>query len=148
ADLRGADDEDCIKAMLSICDARFIPKLLDKAKRELKLTGSFEAPTSWTQNRPEHIAAVLAPYRKNNLLPEYPLGCDFTPVELRLVKALGFLKSKTASTFGKIKLIAMSLISPSTPDIEAMQRMDLQSPGSMKEKLAARLVSYALKVAK
>lgn len=144
ADLRGADDEDCIKAMLSICDARFIPKLVDKAKRELKLAGGFESPTSWTQNRPEHISVVLAPYRKNNLLPEYPLGCDFTPVELRLVKALGFLKSKTASTFGKIKLIAMSLISSSGSDIEAIQRMNLQSPNGMKEKLAARLVAYAL----
>jgi len=144
ADLRGADDEDCIKAMLSICDARFIPKLVDKAKRELKLAGSFESPTSWTLNRPEHISAVLAPYRKNNLLPEYPLGCDFTPVELRLVKALGFLKSKTASTFGKIKLIAMSLISSSGSDIEAIQRMNLQSPNGMKQKLAARLVAYAL----
>jgi len=41
-------------------------------------------------------------------------------------------------------LIAMSLISSSGSDIEAIQRMNLQSPNGMKEKLAARLVAYAL----
>ncbi len=144
ADLRGIDDEACIKAMLSICDSRFIPKLIDKAKRELKLDAHFEAPTSWTLNRPEQISEALAPYRKNNLLPDYPLGCDFTPVELRLVKALGFLKAGTASSFGKLKLISLTLISSPGKDDEAMQRMNLQAPASLKEKLTARLVSYAL----
>ncbi len=144
ADLRGIDDEDCIKAMLSICDFRFIPKLIDKAKRELKLDANFEAPTSWTLNQPELISEVLAPYRKRNLLPDYPLGCDFTPVELRLVKALGFLKSATASGFGKLKLIALALLSGAAKDSEAIERMGLQTPSTMKEKLTARLVNYAL----
>ena len=95
-------------------------------------------------NRPENIDSILAPYRKNNLLPDYPLGCDFTPVELRLVKALRFLKAGTASTFGKIKLIVLALISNPEIDSEAMQRMDLQSPLTMKEKLTAQLLKYAL----
>lgn len=144
ADLRGADDEECIKAMLSICDARFTAALIKKAKRELKLDSHFEAPTSWTQNRPEHISSILAPYRKGDLLPDYPIGCDFTPVELRLVEALGFLKSGTGTTLGKIKLIVLAFISRSAQDREAMERMNLQAPGSIKEKLAAKLVRYAL----
>ena len=144
ADLRGADDESCIKAMLSICDARFIPKLIDKAKRELKLDPHFEAPTSWTLNRPVQLSLALKPFREKNLLPDYPLGCDFMPVELRLIKALGLLKAETASGFGKIKLIAMALLSSSSYDEEAMARMGLHAPNTLKEKLTARLVSYAL----
>lgn len=144
ADLRGIDDEDCIKAMLSICDAPFIPKLIDKAKRELKLDAHFEAPIHWALNRAEHINTILAPYRKNNLLPDYPIGCDFTPVELRLVKALVFLKSKTASAFGKMKLILLALVSNKKGDSEALQRMDLHAPKSLKEKLTATLLEYAL----
>jgi len=144
ADLRGVDDEDCIKAMLSICDAPFIPKLIDKAKRELKLDANFEAPIHWALNRAEHINAILAPYRNNNLLPDYPIGCDFTPVELRVVKALVFLKSKTASAFGKMKLILLALVSNKKGDSEALQRMDLHAPKSLKEKLTAALLGYAL----
>jgi acyl-CoA hydrolase len=148
ADLRGADDETCVKAMLSICDARFAAKLIDKAKRELKLAARFEAPTSWTMNRPEHLSAALKPFREKKLLPDYPLGCDFIPVELRLIKALGLLKKETASTFGKIKLITKALLSSSMRDMEAMEHMGLQTPSSLKEKLTARLVRYALSAAK
>lgn len=148
ADLRGVDDESCIKAMLSICDARFTAKLIDKAKRELKLDSRFEAPTSWTLNRPEHLSLALKPFREKNCLPDYPLGCDFMPVELRLIKALALLKVETASAFGKIKLIAIALLSSSTQDREAMERMDLQAPISLKEKLTARLVGYALNATK
>lgn len=148
ADLRGADDESCIKAMLSICDARFTAKLIDKAKRELKLDSHFEAPISWTLNRPEQLSLALKSFREKNLLPDYPLGCDFMPVELRLIKALGLLKVETASAFGKIKLIGLALLSSSTRDTEAMERMGLQAPGSLKEKLTARLVQYALNATK
>lgn len=152
ADLRGADDEDCVISMLSICDARFIPKLLDKAKRELKLHAAFEAPTRWTLNRPEQLSATLKPFRDKNLLPDYPLGCDFTPVELRLIKALGIMKSGTASTFGKLRMIVLALVfssdSDSDSDSEAMQRMSLLTPATLKEKLTARLVRYALHATK
>ncbi len=144
ADLRGIDDEDCIKAMLSICDAPFIPKLIDKAKRELKLDAHFEAPIHWALNRRDHINSILAPYRSKNLLPDYPIGCDFTPVELRLVKALVYLKSGTASAFGKTKLILMALVSNRKDDNEALQRMDLHAPKSLKEKLTVALLGYAL----
>lgn len=144
ADLRGMDDEDCVKAMLSICDARFIPKLIDKAKRELKLDARFEAPIAWSMNRPEKISNALASYRASQLLPDYPLGCDFTTVELRLIKALGLLKARTSSLFGKIKLIASALISYPEIDPEAMQRMALETPSTIKDKLTAQLLRYAL----
>ena len=148
ADLRGADDETCIKAMLSICDAHFIPQLVEKAKRELKLDSHFNAPTSWAFNRPEQLSLALKPFRENNLLPDYPLGCDFMPVELRLIKALGFLKSGTGTSLGKIKLIILALLSSAEKDSEAMARMGLKEPNTLKEKLTARLVRYALSATK
>lgn len=148
ADLRGADDETCIKAMLSICDAHFIPQLVEKSKRELKLDSHFNAPTSWAFNRPEQLSLALKPFRKNNLLPDYPLGCDFMPVELRLIKALGFLKSGTGTSLGKIKLIILALLSSAEEDSEAMARMGLNEPNTLKEKLTARLVRYALSATK
>ena len=148
ADLRGANDQDCIKAMLSICDARFSAKLIEKAKRELKLDTQFEAPISWTLNRPEQLGIALKPFREKNLLPDYPLGCDFTATELRLMNALGFLKAGTASTLGKLGLIAAALLSSSTQDKEAMERMGLAAPNTLKEKLTARLVGYALRKTK
>ena len=145
ADLRAANDEQCVKAMLAICDARFIPKLMKTAKRELKLERGFEAPVAWTLNCPRQLSAKLKNFREKGLLPDFPLGCDFTPVEIRLVKALGFLKTETASLTGKISIIIRALLSNATPDIEAMQRMNLHEPATLKEKFSAKLVCYALK---
>lgn len=145
ADLRAASDEQCVKSMLSICDARFIPKLMKTAKRELKLDRGFEAPITWALNRAVQLSAVLKSFRDKGLLPDYPLGCDFTSEEMRLVKALGFLKTETASLTGKISIISRALLSSSTPDAEAMQRMSLHKPTTLKEKLSAKLVSFALK---
>jgi acyl-CoA hydrolase len=144
ADLRAASDEQCVKAMLSICDARFIPKLMKTAKRELKLDRGFEAPIAWTMNRAAQLSALLKQFREIGLLPDYPMGCDFTPVEMRLVKALSFLKTETASFAGKISIIARALFSTASQDVEAMQRMDLHAPKSLNEKLAAKLLGYAL----
>jgi acyl-CoA hydrolase len=144
ADLRVANDEQCVKAMLSICDARFIVKLMNKAKRSMKLERGFEAPVAWTLNRAAQLGAKLKVFRDKGLLPDYPLGCDFTPVEMRLVKALGFLKTETTSIFGKTSTIARALLSSSRSDVEAMQRMNLHEPATLKEKFTAKLLSYAL----
>lgn len=144
ADLRAADDEQCVKAMLSICDARFIQKLMNKAKRELKLDRGFEAPVAWTLNRAAPLSAALKVFRKKGLLPDYPLGCDFTPVESRLVKALGLLKTETTSLSGKLSIVACAMLTTSAPDLEAMQRMGLQAPATLKEKFTAKLLRYAL----
>jgi acyl-CoA hydrolase len=148
ADLRGADDEDCIKAMLTLCDTRFMPSLVDKAKRELKLDRQFEAPISWARNRPEQLDLILKPFREKNLLPDYPLGCDFTDLELRLVKALGWLKNHTHTHFQKLKLIAKVMLTHSPVQDEAMARMNLQTPKNFKEKLTAKLLRHALEQTK
>src|SRR5512141_2997236 len=91
ADLRGRCDEDCVIAMAGIADARFVDGLLAKAKSALKLRTDFAAPSSWTTHTAGHVAQALRPFRRAGLLPDYPMGSDFTPEEERLAKALGWL---------------------------------------------------------
>ena len=145
ADLRGASDSECIERMLALADARFAPALRQQAVAAGKL--SPRAATA-TGNSPRHSAdslvAALRPFRADGTLPDYPLGCDFTVVEQRLVKALGWLKRETAHPIGKLRTIATALLPRPTADAEALQRMDLAAPASLRDRLEARLLGLAL----
>jgi len=145
AELRDRSDEDCIKAMLAISDARFIDGLADSARRAGKLAPDFEIPAAWRENTPERLAARLRPYRQMGLLPDYPLGSDFTEVEQRLVRALGWLRERTGTTPAKLKLIATALTAKGHVDAEAMARMDLAAPKGLGQTLLARLLALALR---
>ena len=145
ADLRGASDSECIERRLALADARFEPALRQQAVAAGKL-----APRAATAagDSPRHSAdslvAALRPFRANGTLPDYPLGCDFTVVEQRLVKALGWLKRETAHPIGKLRTIATALLPRPTADAEALQRMDLAAPASLRDRLEARLLGLAL----
>jgi acyl-CoA hydrolase len=145
ADLRGVDDAGCVAAMAAIADARFQAGLLDKARAGRKLPASFAAPASWSANTPGELTRRLAPFRASGLLSDYPLGCDFTPVEQRLAKALGWLKAATASRSGKLRTITRALFTTSPGnDAEALARMSLADPRSAGAWIEARLVRLAL----
>lgn len=145
AELRDRSDEDCIKAMLAISDARFIDGLADSARRAGKLAPDFEIPAAWRENTPERLAARLRPYRQMGLLPDYPLGSDFTEVEQRLVRALGWLRERTGTTPAKLKLIARALTAKGSVDAEAIARMDLAAPKGLGQTLLAKLLTLALR---
>ncbi|HVS19048.1 MAG TPA: acetyl-CoA hydrolase/transferase C-terminal domain-containing protein, partial [Planctomycetota bacterium] len=83
ADVRGACDEDCVRAMLSIADARFAPGLLEEARRARKVARDAHTPARTARNTPADLRARLAPFRADGTLPDYPLGCDFDAVEQR-----------------------------------------------------------------
>jgi acyl-CoA hydrolase len=144
ADLRGADDENCITSMLTLCDARFAPALIDKARRELKLDTHFEAPVAWSSNRPESLSLALKSFREKNTLPDYPLGCDFNPVELRLVKALGWLKQETSSSWKKARLLMQAMLHRGAIDQEAIARMGYTSANSFTDTLNYKAIVFAL----
>ncbi|HVI58703.1 MAG TPA: acetyl-CoA hydrolase/transferase C-terminal domain-containing protein [Luteimonas sp.] len=144
ADLRGRTDEDCVLAMAGIADARFQRGLVAAAKRGRKLRADFHAPAAWSRNTPERLRAALAPFRTDGTLPDYPLGSDFTDVEQRLVKALGWLKARTGGAGGKARTIVSALLSSGARDDEAMERMGLAAPRGMGEWLEARLLRLAL----
>ncbi|MEN5018931.1 hypothetical protein ABEH87_21735, partial [Erwinia sp. Eh17-17] len=99
---RGKNDEDCIIAMGGITDTRFQTALVRQAQQAGKLRAAFHPPSHWIDNTPVHLSARLRAFRRDGTLPDYPLGSDFTDVEQRIVKALGWLKANTATPWKKI----------------------------------------------
>ena len=148
ADLLNQTDEDCVIAMTAITDARFQSELLEKAQAAKKLRKDFSGEPEWSRNTPQQLRKALAPFRSDGTLPDYPLGSDFTEVEQRLVKALGWLKRETTTLPGKLRTVLGALTADLPANREALQRMDLHQPSSIGEKLNARLVAHALQQGK
>ena len=146
ADVRGLTDEDVIRSMCSITDARDQDALIATAKRNGKLAKDFIAPKQWRDNTASALQTRLAPFRADGSLPDYPLGSDFTRAEEQLVKALGKLKAATATPGGKVRTIAKALFTSSdrVGQEPMMTRMGLASPRTLSEKLYARLLAWAL----
>jgi acyl-CoA hydrolase len=144
ADVRGLVDEDCVVAMAAIGDARFSAGLLEEAKQHRKLRRDFAPPAAWAHNTPARLRDALAPFRRDGTLPDYPLGSDFTGVEQRLAKALGWLQANTSNRWRMMRTVAAALVTTGADDREALERMALSAPASSGERLSARLVAYAL----
>jgi acyl-CoA hydrolase len=144
ADLRGKRDEDCVIAMAGIAGAPFQQALLDEAKANGKLRSQFVAPEAWQRNTSSRLGETLAPFRRDGTLPDYPLGSDFTDVEQRLVKALGWLKARTATRSGLLRTIGSALSTRGGGDAEALRRMQLDAPSNIAERINARLLRLAL----
>lgn len=144
ADLLNQTDEDCVIAMTAITDARFQDGIIEAAKQSKKLRTDFSGEPEWSRNTPQRLRAALAPFRTDGTLPDYPLGSDFTEVEQRLVKALGWLKANTGTTASKIGTVLHALAA-SSGDREALTRMGLESPQTIAERLEAKLISLGLK---
>ncbi|GAB3104921.1 acetyl-CoA hydrolase/transferase C-terminal domain-containing protein [Lysobacter terrae] len=145
ADVRGRSDEDCIVAMLAIADARFQEGLRTTATGHGKLRTDYALPASARSNTPRALCDALAGFRRDGTLPDYPLGSDFTAVEQRLVKALGWLKSHTATRSSKVRVLIRAICGRGLGDNEAAQRMDLAAPRGFKAWLEARLLALGLR---
>ena len=145
ADLRGKRDEDCVIAMAGIAAASCHRALLDEARANGKLGRDVIAPTAWQRNTLAHLQETLVPFRRDGTLPDYPLGSDFTDVEQRLVKALGWLKTRTATRMRLLRIIGTALFAPGGDDDAAMERMRLHAPSNVSGRLYARLLALALR---
>lgn len=147
ADLRGASDQECIERMLAICDARFIDQLAGEAKRAGKLPPDWRVPEALRCNRPDVLAARLAPWRARQLLPSWPFGCDFDAQELTLLAALKWLKSATKTRKGRLLTLAQACAEPAMRPQEApfLLRMGLAKPSGLHERILARLLALALR---
>ena len=144
ADLRGASDAECIERMLGLADARFAPGLRATAVAAGKLPATSGEPDGSTRHSAASLSAALRPFHADGTLPDYPLGSDFTAVEERLARALGWLKQATASRSGKLRTIASAVLGSRPADAEAMARMDLAHPATLRNRLEARLLAFAL----
>jgi len=147
ADVRGLTDEDCVTAMAAIADARFQDDLVTTAVEHGKLRGDYVLPAHARRNTPQQLRAALAPFRTDGALPDYPLGSDFTPVEQRLVKALGWLRSNTSARGSKLRTVLRALSAGRIADTEAGERMGLLRPANAGEWLEARLLALGLREA-
>jgi hypothetical protein len=143
ADIRGKSDREVIAAMLAITDARFQDELLRQAKDAGKIEREFVLPKSARDNTPDAIARALKPAVDSGLLPAFPFGTDFTPVERRLIPALQVLKTASPSQLAALLLRGFAVRSE---DVECLDRLGLMQPKSMAERFYAALVRGALRV--
>ena len=146
ADLRGKSDRDVIVAMLAITDSRFQYELLRQAKHAGKVDKEFDLPASQRGNTPDKIAAILAPMRRDGLLPPYPFGTDFTDIEQRLIPALESLKAASATL---PRLVAFLLSGKAWAALDeqndaCLKRLGLEKPKTFKNAAYRLLVRAAL----
>ncbi|GAB2662060.1 acetyl-CoA hydrolase/transferase C-terminal domain-containing protein [Arenimonas aestuarii] len=144
ADLRGRSDGECVLAMAAIAHADDQKPLLEAARKAGKLAHGFSAPAAWSANTLASLSARLAPLRRAGVLPDYPMGSDFTPEEQRLVAALAWLVARTGTLGGRIATVLSALAGEQASDEAALRRMDLQAPRELGERLQARLLRHAL----
>jgi hypothetical protein len=141
ADIRGKSDSEVIAAMLAIADSRFQDELLRQAKDAGKLAREFELPKSARDNTPDAIERTLKPAADAGLLPTFPFGTDFTEVEQRLIPALQVLQASSPIQLAGLLLRGLS---PHAEDVQALDRLGLAPPKSIKDWLYAALVRGAL----
>jgi acyl-CoA hydrolase len=144
ADLRGRSDRDCLVAMAAIAHAHDQAPLLQAARDALKLEKGFDPPSQWQGNTHEALSARLAPLRRAGVLPDYPMGSDFSPEEQRLAAALSWLSARTGSLGARLATVGSALLGEQSRDKAALARMGLQAPKGLGERLEARLLRYAL----
>jgi acyl-CoA hydrolase len=139
---RGLTDEEVICANLEIADAEFQESLRETAIRNGKISPSYQIPKWATNNTEDSVAAWMKP--NIALFPTFPFGSDFTPIEEKLVLALG--KIKAALPF-KTKLFALILTGAkenASHYEEALVRMNLKNPKTISERIYRLLVMGSL----
>ncbi|MBL8250046.1 MAG: acetyl-CoA hydrolase [Candidatus Competibacter sp.] len=142
ADLRGRSDKEVIAALLNIADSRFQAELLEEAKRADKLPKDYRIPERHRHNTPERVRAWAEPHQRNGLLPDFPLGTDFTEEEIVLEKVLSGLKRRLASKTRLGAAVVKALaVGPAPQSAERyLSRLRLERPKGLKERVLRKLV--------
>lgn len=140
ADLKGKSDEECIQALLSICDSEFQEVLMATAKKKGKLSLDYTIPSEFKNNTPESIQKLLADSSCKKIFTAFPFGSDFTPEEENLALALEKLqKDKKESRLKLIKKV-FSPITNAEKHNKELERMGLRHPQKLKEKIYKKLL--------
>lgn len=145
ADLRSKTDSEVIKALLNVADSRFQQGLLEQAKKAGKLESDYRIPEPHRRNTPERLEEILKPHRKNGLLPPFPLGCDFTPEELALGKALRGVKARAAGSKLRMLLDAWKMKEIPASAKPYLERMQLTNPDTFQDRIVQKLLVQELK---
>lgn len=142
ADLRGKSDAECIKAMLNIADSRFQDDLLNEAKQAGKIETGYAIPAAFRDNTPERLEQALSEARKVGELARFPFGTELTGTEIALAGTLKRLQALAAKPVSNApKLLSALMTSPDEDHAEALDRMGLAKPLSLKDKALARLIA-------
>jgi len=147
ADLRGKSDKDIIVELLKVSDSRFQDELLGQAKQAGKLPADFEIATEFRKNTPEQLSNALKSRRSKGYFPTFPFGTDFTPEEIVLGKVLKALKANLSGPAAIVTALARTMDVRNIPESAApyLQRMQLDQPRTMRERMAQRLIVAELK---
>ncbi|MEP0201860.1 MAG: acetyl-CoA hydrolase/transferase C-terminal domain-containing protein [Halioglobus sp.] len=146
ADLRGQSDAEIIKRMINIADSRFQDELLSFAKENGKVEAGYEIPETARDNTPQSIAASLAPFVAEGLLPDYPFGTQLTNEEIALAGSLRKIKALTDEPTQFVPKLFKALLH--RPDEDAvkpwLERIHLEHPGTTQEFLVQQLLLLEL----
>jgi hypothetical protein len=147
ADLRGQTDEECVKRMLAITDARFIDALVADAIKAKKLAQGFKVPAIWRANTPDAIQRALSPHA--NDLPLFPFGTEMSEVEQDLAPALDHLKKSTAKPLSAMSFAMRAILMPPTHKTGLrfaphLQRLGLDTPHQLKDFVLRKMVLKSL----
>jgi acyl-CoA hydrolase len=147
ADLRGRTDREIIAALLNIADSRFQEALLAQAQASRKIPADYRIPDAFRDNTPARLTHSLAGHRSRGFFSEYPFGTDLTEDEIVLSRALKSLQARTTTVSGKLGALAEALIRGRSPEKYGalLQRLQLDRPADLSERMLQRLVVMALR---
>jgi acyl-CoA hydrolase len=147
ADLRGKTDQEIIAALLNIADSRFQDQLLQQAKTARKIPADYLIPSGFRDNTPARLNRAFAEHRSRGFFSEYPFGTDLTADEIVLGRALKSLQARTSGFVGKLGAMvdAIARGKPLDQHKALLQRLKLDSPATLGERMLQRLVVTALK---
>lgn len=147
ADLRGKTDQEIVAALLNIADSRFQDELLQQAKTARKIPADYLIPPGFRDNTPARLNRAFAEHRSRGFFSEYPFGTDLTADEIVLSRALKSLQARTTGFAGKLGAIvdAIARGKPLDQHTALLQRLKLDSPATLGERMLQRLVVTALK---
>ncbi len=116
--------------------------MLEKAKRAGKIPQDYQIPPHYLHNTPGRIQARLAKYKKMGLLPDFPLGTDFTEEEIILGRVLKGLKLRLSTKGDLMKTIVKAMTVGAAPETAKryLARLQLDQPTSQKEKMIQKLI--------
>ena len=142
ADLRGRTDQEIIAALLNISDSRFQEDLMQTAQRNGKLPRDHRIPDVFRHNFPERLTDQLSELRAQGHFPAFPFGTDLTEIEIALGKALQALRSKLGTPGGSARAAFRALEVRTVPEAAGpyLERMGLEAPRNLKEKIARKMI--------
>ena len=145
ADLRSRTDSEVAKALIAIADSRFQPQLLAQAQQAGKIEAGYVIPEAQRRNLPQRLDADLQTLQARGLLPEFPLGSDFTELETTLTRALKRMKARAATT-PRWRLLLQTLFGGAAAESTQpyLERLQLLEPINLEARVARRLLLDAL----